>query len=113
MDDVFNKEKAARHTADDLGLLKELLTFTLEDVPVMLKELEELSWEETDKAAQIAHKIKGSAGAVSGEKLFAAAFELEETAKEGDSSRLEELYLFMCESFNEFKDDRDVKALLA
>ncbi|MDC7223024.1 MAG: Hpt domain-containing protein [Spirochaetales bacterium] len=111
MEEIFNREKAEKHVLNDLGLLKELLVFTLADVPVMLEKLESLLESDTEGAARMAHKIKGSAGAVSAERLFTAAFELEETAKEGDTARLKDLYLFTCSCFKEFSEDEEVRAL--
>ena len=112
MEDVFNKEKAMTHTMNDLSLLKELVGFTLEDVPVMLENLKKELKGDVDAAAELAHKVKGSAGAIRAEKLFAAAFELETTLKEGDLSRAEELYLFVCESFKELTDDEEVRSVM-
>ena len=112
MEEVFNKEKAMKHTMNDMSLLKELVGFTLEDVPLMLDRLEETLKEDPEAAAELAHKIKGSAGAVSAEKLFAASFELETTIKEGDLSRADDLYLFVRESFKEFSEDTDVCSVM-
>jgi HPt (histidine-containing phosphotransfer) domain-containing protein len=111
MEEVFNRKKAEKHTVNDLSLLKELIVFTLEDVPVMLENLEKVLDKDAETAGRIAHKIKGSAGAVSAERLFAAAFELEETAKEGDMDRLRGLYQFLWETFKEFSEDENVQAL--
>ncbi|MBN2625247.1 MAG: Hpt domain-containing protein [Spirochaetales bacterium] len=114
MEKVFNVEKALKHTMNDRSLLVDLLRFTLEDVPDMLSRLEEaLKKEESPRIiAEWAHKIKGSAGAVSAEKLFSSAFELEVTAQEEEDDNYEELYLLMRESFNEFREDENVQSFI-
>ncbi len=114
MERVFNREKALKHAMNDRTLLVDLLRFTLEDVPDMLARLEDLIGKQADRVAVAdqAHKIKGSAGAVSAERLFAAAFDLEETAKEGGRDRFDELYVLLRDAFNEFREDEDVRAFL-
>lgn len=114
MSNVFNKEKATKYTMNDLDLLKELVQFSLDDIPVMLSSLKESldKKSEIDEIAELAHKIKGSAGAISGENLFSAAFELEALAKEGELDKLDDQYLLLDKAFNEFKSDPQVLSLL-
>jgi HPt (histidine-containing phosphotransfer) domain-containing protein len=114
MEKVFNVDKALKHAMNDRSLLVDLLRFTLEDVPVMLSRLEEAlkKGESPRIIAEWAHKIKGSAGAVSAEKLFSSAFELEATAREEENDNFEELYLLMSESFNEFLEDENVQSII-
>ena len=103
------------HTMNDEELLKELLVYSLEDIPSMLSRLKDLhNREGTDsKMAELAHKIKGSAGAVSGEKLYHASFELEVMSNEGRKKEVKNQIEQVEKAFNEFSRDAEVMALTA
>lgn len=114
MNQIFNKEKANRHTMNDRELLSELIGFSLGEIPGMLRSLEEALGDPDGAAgtAELAHKIKGAAGAVSAECLYQASFELELAAKEGRAKELPGLADGVRAAFDDFKDHPEVAALV-
>jgi len=82
----FDEDDALERTAGDLGILAEVIRFTLEDVPELLKELDDSlndkRWQDT---AKLAHKLKGTAGAAGARRLFLAALDLELAARDEDT----------------------------
>ncbi len=82
----FDEEDALERTAGDRRILAEVIRFTLEDVPVILKGLDaslnEKRWQDT---AKLAHKLKGTAGAAGARRLFLTALDLELAARDEDA----------------------------
>ena len=83
----FDELEALERTAGDRNLLVEVIRFTLEDIPAILDEIDlalrDRHWQ---AAARLAHKAKGSAGAVGAQRLFLAALDLELAARDADSA---------------------------
>jgi HPt (histidine-containing phosphotransfer) domain-containing protein len=111
---IFNIEKARKHTMNDEELLKDILIFTLKDIPPMIDNLKQQLEEGkgSGEIAELAHKIKGSAGAVGAEILYDTLFELEITANEGDRSRFKEQIGMIEKAFDDFHRDKEVLSLI-
>ena len=82
---AFDESDALERTAGDRSILSQVIRFTLEDIPQIIKELElSLEAESWQEAARLAHKIKGSAGAVGARMLYLAALDMELAARDSD-----------------------------
>nr|MDA3850340.1 Hpt domain-containing protein [Spirochaetaceae bacterium] len=91
MESIFNVDKALKRTMGDEELLKELITFTVEDMDKLLQDVRRATQSgEAQELKNAAHKLKGSAGTVGADRLFYAAFNLEQQAAEGQTSRWSE-----------------------
>lgn len=114
---VFNKEEALASTAGDQELLRQVLRFTLEDLPPLLGEAAALLRSASAaELARTAHKIKGSAAACGAEKMYLAALELETAARDAKDIRdenpgFQNLYVSLEKSFEEFSKDGQVLQL--
>lgn len=83
----FDELDALERTAGDRNLLVAVIRFTLEDIPALLDEIDlALKNRHWHDAARLAHKAKGSAGAVGAQRLFMAAMDLELAARDADST---------------------------
>lgn len=114
MAEIFNRQKADKHTMNDGELLRELIQFSLGEIPEMIASLKKHAGTSNPcpPLAEISHKIKGAAGAVSAERLYRAAFELELQAKENRAESLEALVAEIETAFDEFRLCDQVSALV-
>jgi len=104
----FNIENALEQTAGDRSLLIEVLKFTMEDFPEVLKDISvSFSSGNYSELSRHAHKAKGFAGACGAEKLYTASLELEYAAKD-KKENCGELINTLHSVFDAFIKDPDV-----
>ena len=85
--DIFDEQDALERTAGDKALLAEVIRFTLDDIPGILKEIDmALKAGEWMEASRLAHKAKGSAGACGAHRLYLTSLDLELAGRDGDVS---------------------------
>ena len=110
---VFDEEDALRRSTGDEILLAEVIRFALEDIPSLIEETALfLEAGNPREASRLAHKIKGTAGAVGALRLYGSAFALEMAGREGagvDGALLEPV----SRAFEAFAAHPRVRALAA
>lgn len=81
---IFNEDEALIRTDGDSVLMREVVAFALEDLPLLLSRLSAaLEAGDTKSVGALAHTVKGTAGAVGAGNLYRASLALEEAAKAG------------------------------
>jgi CheY-like chemotaxis protein len=89
---VFDKSFLLSQLGDDTKLTQSILRDFIMDMPHQIRKLKILiENHEIDKAVRQAHKIKGTSANVGGEGLKRIAYEMEKSAKAGNTEILQEL----------------------
>jgi PAS domain S-box-containing protein len=93
---VFNLEEVLERTEGDRKLLKEMVEIFLEMFPELLDSIgKAIREEKTEELRQSAHTLKSAAGSVGANRVFRAAYDLEQTGRENKmecaSEKFEEL----------------------
>ncbi len=108
---VFDEAEALENTGADRELLSEIICFALEDLPVLFRSLKgALKNGNTQEAASLAHKGKGTAGSIGAQALYMALFSLENLILAGDSD-WEASFRNVIESFKAYRRDPEVAGL--
>lgn len=91
-DEVWCEEAFMQRIKQKEKLARQLIKVFFEDMPGDLAELETaFKNEEISRCADVAHRIKGAAANMSGERLRAAAFAVEQSCKNGEIDGLAQL----------------------
>lgn len=84
-DQVFNLEELLERTEGDEFLLKEMVRLFIEIFPELLDSMDKAIKEgETEGLRQNAHTLKSAAGSIGANRVFRAAYSLEQAGREND-----------------------------
>lgn len=82
-DQVFNMEELLERTDGDKTLLKEMVGLFLETSPELLDSIDKaIRKGETEELRQSAHVLKSAAGSIGANRVFRAAYDLEQAGRE-------------------------------
>ncbi len=89
---IFNQQSFLERIMGDEALAKELSSLFILDMPAHIEALAAaVDGNDSHRAEQQAHKVKGSSANVGGEALSAVAFEMEKAGRAGDAEALQKL----------------------
>ena len=98
---VFDLERALWVTGGNRSMMQRATGIFLKHMPQRFEELRAAAQQSnTEEIQRLAHSIKGAAASIGGERLRAAALELEECARNQDSRELPALHQTMQTEFS-------------
>jgi HPt (histidine-containing phosphotransfer) domain-containing protein len=107
----YDEADPLERTAGDRRILSEVVRFTLEDIPEILKGIQKaLDEEKWQDVGRLAHKAKGTAGAAGARRLFQASLNLELAAVD-EHERCAEIRSSMVEAFQSFRSHPEVRRI--
>ncbi len=107
---LFDRAGLLDRAMDDEDLVQELITIFLKDTPKQIEELvSAIENDETQKAARIAHRIRGAAANMSAESLRELANRIETLSNAGDLPALMTIIPLLAPGFEALKAEMEAK----
>ncbi|MBF0489749.1 MAG: Hpt domain-containing protein [Candidatus Omnitrophica bacterium] len=103
-DDIIDLPDVLERVQDDKELLLELLDIYQEDFVLKREALATaIASKDFVKIKEVAHSMKGASGNISAKRLYATCLQMEQAAKEGNATSMEELLKVVDGQFEEVK----------
>ena len=103
-EDIIDLPDLLERVQDDKELLLELLDIFQEDFLIKRQTLEEaIAKSDIVKVKEVAHSMKGASGNISAKRMYATCLELEQLAKSGQNTGMQDLFKTINGQFEEVK----------